>query len=635
MLLAVFFVASSLAFGYSLSLLFNFFDDLHKRTAFAALVGPLTATWLVLALSWFAGGLSAEGVAFVSLALLATGAVILKKTRAAKTKAKVKKTTALAADRAGLAFVLILTLLFAAINFRVILEPDGKGNWVSVINVWGDGPLHYAIINSFALRGNFPPNYPVLVNAPMAYPFLMDFASAILVKGGFLLREAFILPQVIAAFALFSFAYFFVSWATKSKAAAIIAMLLFFFNGNAGMLSALNDAWKNPGALLSPAADYSHIEPQNLWFMNFLYSTFTPQRSALLGFAAAVFVFALLYRNFLQSKKPDGKELLLAGVITGLLPLAHTHSFLVVLGVAACLFFYRPSRSWFYFALPLLLAVPQVLWIFQQASGNQGIQIGWIPGNENKNILELAAFWLANAWVPLALVFIGVFIVPKAMRVFYAPFVLLFFIANVVRFQPWAWDNIKMFLPWFFVTCVIAGVVVAKLFESKHKSTGRRLAFAGLGTVLLAVSIFSGVLSVVWMVNGTNSRYESFPLRDQKVASWIQSNTPVNAVFLTGEEHGNLVPSLAGRQIVMGFRGWLWSHGLRYSQVESDWYRMWQQDCGALRKYNVSYVFIGPSERSEADLRVEDSFFEASQNFEKVYDQSFDGLNYKIFKVAC
>ncbi len=55
-----------------------------------------------------------------------------------------------------------------------------------------------------------------------------------------------------------------------------------------------------------------------------------------------------------------------AGVAAGLLPLVHAHSFVVVMGMAACLALIHIQsrwREWFtFFAVASAIAIPQLLW---------------------------------------------------------------------------------------------------------------------------------------------------------------------------------------------------------------------------------------------------------------------------------
>ena len=54
--------------------------------------------------------------------------------------------------------------------------------------------------------------------------------------------------------------------------------------------------------------------------------------------------------------------------------------------------------------------------------------------------------------------------------------------------------------------------------------------------------------------------YQIFGQNEFSAANWIEKNVPQNVNILTGTTHINLVNCLAGRPVVEGYPGWLWSH---------------------------------------------------------------------------
>jgi uncharacterized membrane protein len=115
-----------------------------------------------------------------------------------------------------------------------------------------------------------------------------------------------------------------------------------------------------------------------------------------------------------------------------------------------------------------------------------------------------------------------------------------------------------------------------------------------------------------------------------KVAAWVRDNTPTEAVFLTSTEHNQPVTSLAGRRVVCGYTGWLFTYGLDdYYVHQRDAYLMLSGQPGTdelVRAYHVEYVVIGPQERS-GDARASDAYW--SEHAEQVY--SADG--YSVYRV--
>ena len=51
--------------------------------------------------------------------------------------------------------------------------------------------------------------------------------------------------------------------------------------------------------------------------------------------------------------------------------------------------------------------------------------------------------------------------------------------------------------------------------------------------------------------------------------------------------------NLTGRQVVMTYGGWVWSHGMDYKQVESDVRKMFKtMNFDLFKKYGVNYIVV-------------------------------------------
>ncbi|MFH0835689.1 MAG: hypothetical protein V1834_00830 [Candidatus Micrarchaeota archaeon] len=627
LLLAFAFVASALLFGFLASLFIREKATWFERLAIAPAVGWLAASWLALLLSWFVFSELSESVVYLSTLLLLAASLFI------GVRFEKKVEDALKADwfdSRKFALVLLFLIVFISfLHFRAYLEPHEDGSLHSFLNVWGDGPFHFSLITNFAFTDNFPPRYPLL-DVPLGYPFLIDFSSAVLVTAGLGLREAVLVPNLLFVFALVSLIYFFTRDFTKSKLAGVIVILLFLFNGNAGLLYFIDDY--QGGTAFPIAKDYSHltVNHEELHFMNFIDSTFLPQRSALMGMAIALLVLWLL----LDFDKQRKEVLIIAGVLAGLLPFVHGHSFIALCLALGVLFLFKPEKKWLWFFVPLvLLAVPQVLWTSQQTGGGFfGLQYGWMEQNSKLNLFELAVFWLRNAWVPLALGIAGLFALPRDKKVFAIPFLLLFVFGNLFRFQPQPWDSIKVLLYAFFFLCVLTALFLTeflKRFKNAHW-------VKAIVVLVVLLSTASGLLSVYWIAWGDNARHQEYTVEDVALAEWVKQNTPPDSVFLCGSAHNHPIPSLAGRRVVMGYQGWLWSHGLSYGVVDRDARFIAETaDCAKATEYGVDYVFIGPWETYWGDLKFNVDAFKQNPSFELVKQGKVDGFDYWLFKNNC
>jgi len=216
---------------------------------------------------------------------------------------------------------------------------------------------------------------------------------------------------------------------------------------------------------------------------------------------------------------------------------------------------------------------------------------------------------------------------------YYVPFAAMFVVGNLVRFQTWDWDNVKLLAYWFFATSVLAAMFIYKVYSIKSKKKSTATAAKALAVLLFVFAVASGLLTLEWMAWGSNARYETYPVRDLVVAEWIRGNTPPEAVFLTGDSPQSLPVSLAGRQGVIGFRGWLWSHGLDYGEAEQsvrEFYR--SPNCALVKKHGIDYVFLSPQETM---FSPNEKALEQAPFLEKVFDATSNGFRFRVFKTNC
>ena len=91
-----------------------------------------------------------------------------------------------------------------------------------------------------------------------------------------------------------------------------------------------------------------------------------------------------------------------------------------------------------------------------------------------------------------------------------------------------------------------------------------------------------------------------------EAAAWARSETDPKAIFLAAPDHNEPIPSLAGRRVVIGYPGWVWSYGLTdWGQKEADVAVMLRGDPRTpelIKQYHVAYVVIGPHERTPSWL---------------------------------
>ncbi|MFH1780207.1 MAG: hypothetical protein ABH803_03645 [Candidatus Micrarchaeota archaeon] len=568
MILAFLFLLHCVLVGWVASAFVSFNDSLKKLAA-AILLGVLINGFLVLGFSWLLGSLSLFSII---LGVLVSSVFVL------FYRAKLSFNFSFdVKDSAVILFFVLLIGFFVFTSFQLV-----DGNYRAVQNVHSDYPFHLGVLNSFFLNNNFPPSY-FIFNAPLAYSFFFDFFSAILSILGLEFSLALGIPSVLVLFSLIVFLYFIAKNYSNRKTALIFLALFFFFSSLAS-INVLTDFAS--GAL--QLKDYTNFSDQGLRLINFVTSLLAPQRHFILGAAMVAFLFFVLTRN------PSKKELFVAGFVFALLPLSHTASFVVAGVMVAWFFFRKPVSDWLYFIPPCVLLLPQLAWFLfnKNAASLISFQPGWLAGT---SLLDFTWFWLSNGWIVLVFGVVGLFLVKEKTRLDFAPFLLFFILANFIRFQPWDWDNTKFFFYAFLALAFFAAVTINKVFSLKPK-----IVFSSIAVIVLFLGVLAGA-HAVYSYSQPEAHYLIFSQNDLNAAYWIVENTPSDVVFLTPRAPNVIVPSLTGRRTILGFEGWVWSHGLSHSELkEKLGFAVLNGDCIALKELGVSYVLFSGLENDYA-----------------------------------
>lgn len=527
-------------------------------------------------------------------------------------------------------FLLVLVVFFGFLFGNLLSSHmlfEKNGNLYSGGSTWGDLAVHITYISAFVQRGFFAlQENPIFLGEKFSYHFFSDLISAVLIKLGLSLRASLIIPSFLFAITLVILIYFLVFRITKSKIGAVLAPFVFFFNGT---IFGVYYFWKDFEAsemgfwkfANSMTKEYAHLADYNIRFANIIADYILPQRPSILGMVMGVLAIYFLWIYWENKNK---NNLLWGGIIVALLPIVHAQTFITMIMVAGFLFliqvigniknFKKIILDWIWFAIPVaIIALPQVLLFFPLGKSFLKFQFGWMKGTES-----FVWFWTKNLGIYLILFPIAFIFAKKKLKTFYLAFFGVFIVSNLVLFQPYAYDNMKIIIWWFLLSVIL----VAELFEKLIKADRKGYAVI---LVIFMLLIPTGILSVY---RESYASWLMFSAEDIGIAEFINKNTPKEAIFLTSDKHNHPVPTLTGRQILMGYRGWLWPHGIDYSRRERDVLLMYggkRQSRDLLEKYGVDYVFIGPSEINNFRANIE--------FFEKNYLKIFESQNYKIYEI--
>jgi hypothetical protein len=319
------------------------------------------------------------------------------------------------------------------------------------------------------------------------------------------------------------------------------------------------------------------------------------------------------------------RRMIAAGITAGLLPLAHAHSFVVVMAMAACIaLLQRRWRAWFIFALVAsLIAIPQMWWSTRGSAVHPASffawEFGWDHGQDNP-----VWFWFKNTglFIPLlvaAILWRGKdYLVPRRLLLFYLPFTLCFVVPNAIKLAPWIWDNIKILFYFWLASAPLVALLLSRLW--RNGPTQRTLAAA-----LFACLTLAGALDIAGIVM-RSGEYQLFDPHGVQFAEMIKQQTLPRSLLIHAPVHNTPV-FLTGRRSLMGYPGHIWTHGLEFAPRENEIKRIYSGAPDAellLAKYGVEYAVVGPLEKLV--LTVNEPFF---SRFNKVGEAG----EYRLYKI--
>ena len=493
-----------------------------------------------------------------------------------------------------------------------MLYETKEGLFVGTAIVWSDWVVHLGLSAAFAYRdpGDWLAQNPLFLGQPMQYHFAVNLISGTLLRLGLGYEAAFIIPSVIACFAFLIVLFFFFRHMLKRSSYAFVAVSLFFLNGGLGAIVYLRYL-ADPVRYEAPhfATD---LPTHGIHWLNILYSEFFPQRALLLGLCLTLPFLFVLYRWV--EKKFHGIKAwhgLLLGAGSSFLLLVHAHSYMVFVFLCGvmCAYSLRHFKQWLFFGTgAILTALP--LYLLLMRGGIGGGFFEWYPGwltnpKENPSVGFLM-FWFLNWGFFLPIAIWGTL----RLRLYRNPLVVggfgLFIIVNLVKIQPWAWDNTKVLTWAHLLLCIPATAYLGYLWELRGKIgvAGKTLA------VILGVSfVLSGGLDA-WRLAAGDRHHMLFSRQDLTMADKLRGMSSATDVVANAFDHHHWV-TMTGRQQLMSYAGWIVSWGIDYRAREEDIRTIYAGGPAAeqlIKRYYIRYIVVGPKER-ELIKPVNEDFF--------------------------
>lgn len=577
--------------------------------------------------------------------------------------------------RAFLFVSLPLTVIGAFLQWTHVLHPV-DGTLHTGMTTYGDMFLHLSIAAG-SRNMAFPPEYVILPGEQLNYPFLSDTMSTTFMLLGWDLREAFMVPGIWMMALTFSGYAILTHRMAETKKGAVLAVLLFFLNGGLGFMylvdmqgvslgspgnNELQSAvglWERIRAVLNgwyqTPANHAEFGTYNLRCSNVIVDMMLPQRTTLGGWTLLLPCIYFLY-DYLRPAdglplgvslrmEADGpvsvftrrqvpvRQLLLLGVLAGMLPMVNTHCFLALGLMSAGWMLYDVIRSrkqlgktllgWLiYGGVAVALAAPQLFtWTFSQAVGNEtflNFRFNWVNGELGMQDGWLW-FWIKNVGLPFILILLSLLEKNEKRRFIASGAFVIFLAAEFIQFQPNVYDNYKLFCVWYMLCAVLAADYG---FELMGKLKGMRCkpVIAVLSCICF---FFSGTLAVLTEMN---TDWEVFSKSHVEAAEYVEENTEEDAVFMTGTQHLNFVPSLAGRRIICGTDSWLYYHGYNTWERKTDIRAFYADPAGnmdVIEKYGVDYILVTSHEYGEMNMINRQAL---DNLFDRVYESEWEDV---------
>ena len=504
------------------------------------------------------------------------------------------------------ALVALLVARWALLwSSALTLRPDGL--WAGHEYIWSDWPTHLGIVTHFAFGGNFPPEHPLFAGLPLSYHYLSDLTPAAFVVLGMdplavLPLHSFVL-SILAVLGIYAFA----RRLGGVRSIATLAVILFVFGAGLGWIATvarIDSSHDLFGTLANAPWDATAQTDLHIRFFNPYFAFLMSQRAYLYGLPIAMLTVTLLVR---AARRRSVRTFTLAGVVAGLLPLAHLPTLLALAMVTPFLAFLLAPRPWHIRAIPwrgwivfhvlwVAVAVPQLL---TQLGGGAGalaafrLDLGWVADPD-----PWWWFWLKNLglFIPLGLLALGTrrILPPRAHRTLLA-FMPIFVVANTFAFQPWDWDNHKILIYWFLAVTILVAALLVRAWRSSRSAAVRLLLVGVVVTMTLGPA-----LENLDQLEG-HGQYRMLTTEQLQLAAEIRDVTDPKALLVGGMQPQDPLMELTGRRLLMGYWGQLWVSGIAYQQRQADVGTIYAMGPGAvdlLRTYKVDYVVIGPDERS-------------------------------------
>ena len=487
-------------------------------------------------------------------------------------------------------------ILFTGLIDISILQ-NGTG---SSGTVYSDIPFHLGLITSFAFGANsvnLSMTTPFYYGEKLSYPIIPDFFSGMLCGAGMApIRIAIGIPTFFLLFSTVIALHFLAFQFSAHPLIPEVAVFCFIFASGVGWKWYFIPECRND---ININLCHAFCHDRYTFWIHPLIHFLLPQRSALFSIPLAICILSLLMFS-VDPKFASNNTMALAGILMGCLPLLSAHTYIGVgeYAIFLCLlhFPFQDYKKWldtfFYWAIygfiAFGLSIPQVVWLLRVPRKGfltfNPIVTETFPGSYN----FFKLWWESLGSFAFIALFLSFVLLGRRQIILYLPSVGVFIVSNLIRYQPGAMDNNKVFFAgWYPVACCCVSHCLVCLYQNSKKNRERILILLGL----VVISFSFG--SCVCIFRALTHSFTLFTREEMLLGEWIMENTRKDAVFLGSGWHSNVAMSIGGRLITLGYGGWVWTHGLDYySRIEQIHNMAYQKENVSLfDQYNIQYVF--------------------------------------------
>ena len=357
-------------------------------------------------------------------------------------------------------------LLFLFIR---VIKFNADGLSASHVNVWSDWPLHISMVNIFAYKNpqDWFAYHPIYADGKFTYGFLTNFISGMLIRAGFSLYFALIIPSLFYVVFFLLGIYTLFNLVLKSQIQALIAISLFFLSSGLGFIDFIlhiiqDHSLKNILNLsfFEKNLDYTRQEQYQWYSGNVIVGMLLPQRAFLLGITSAIWALVGILYVLLNDPKNQQKYssiLLISSLLSGILAITHMHSLITLFFILIPVFivsYQQWKKVLFYYIIPTIILAITLYLIFIAGGIESSNFMSWTPGwTSQGGLWSWLIMWLKLWGLMLPVAVFGFSRLSgrsPEIKAFFFGFFMLFGVANLITFQPISWDNSKLFL-WVYL----------------------------------------------------------------------------------------------------------------------------------------------------------------------------------------